>query len=141
MITIAFPTPSDVLHYWNEIEPFVQMAIEHSNGELNMEGIIKRIEKKEIAVGTIFDDDIRKLIAVVTFEMTTFDSGMKILTIQCAGGERLEEWFEQIDVLANSMARHHDCDKIYIVGRKGWERKLRDIGYGHAHTVLTKEVH
>lgn len=140
MITIAFPTPLDCLNNWSEIEPFVQLAIDHSNGEFSMEGIIKRIEKKEIAVGTIFDMDLRKLIAVVTFDMTTFDSGMKVLTIQCAGGERMDEWFEQVDALAISMARHHNCDKIYIVGRKGWERQLRNIGYEHAHTVLTKEV-
>lgn len=140
MIQIAFPTPLDVLRFWPEIEPFVQMAIDHSNGEFSMEGIQKRIENKEIAVCTIFDSDIRKLIAVITFEMTNFDSGMKILTIQCAGGARMDEWIPQIDSIAISMARRHGCQKVYIVGRKGWERKLRDIGYEHAHTVLSKEV-
>lgn len=105
-----------------------------------MEGIQKRIENKEIAVCTIFDSELRKIIAVVTFEMTSFDSGMKILTIQCAGGERMDEWIPQIDAISLSMAHRHGCQKVYIVGRKGWERKLRDIGYEHAHTVLSKEV-
>lgn len=141
MIHISFPEPAKVLDCWAEIEPFVQLAIDHSNGELSMQRIKNNLGNKEIALGVIIDTDIEKIIAVVTFDMITFDSGLKVLTIQCAGGERMDDWIDQVDALSISMARRHDCDKIYIIGRKGWERKLRDIGYKHAHTTLTKEVY
>jgi hypothetical protein len=140
MIHISFPPVCHILDFWHEIEPLLELAIDKSNGELDMQSIKSRIDEKKIALCTIFDTDQKKLIAVLTFDMFTFDTGMKVLNIQCAGGERLDEWIDQVDEIANSMAKRHNCNKIYIIGRNGWARKLRERKYEHAHTVLSREV-
>lgn len=138
MIRIALPHPDDIIHHWDEIEPFVQLAVNESNGELTT-GIIKgKIELRELALATVYDED--ELIAVVSFDIIDFDSGLKVLNIQCAGGSQLHDWMERIDSIANDLAKQHDCTKVYVIGRAGWTRKLKHIGYSIAHTVLSREV-
>lgn len=139
-VRIAMPNYLDVIRCWHEVEPFIQKAVDESNGELSVDSIKERVQSKELVVLTIYDLSIGKLIAVVTLDMVTFDTGIKVLNIQCAGGERVDEWFNEVDVIANAVAKRHDCSKIYVIGRNGWVRKLRNNGYYPVHTVISREV-
>lgn len=139
-VRIAMPNYLDVIRCWHEVEPFIQRAVDESNGELSVDSIKEKVGNKEIVVLTIYDINIAKLIAVVTFDIVTFDTGIRILNIQCAGGERVDEWFNEVDVIANAVAKRHDCSKIYVIGRNGWVRKLRHIGYQPVHAVISREV-
>lgn len=138
MIKIAIPTPEIIFECWDLIKPYLIQAIDESNGELDIDVIKKRIESKEVLLATVFDDS--KLIAVCSFEMTTFESGKKVVHIQCAGGDDMDKWFEQIDNIATELAKTQDCLEVYIVGRKGWERQMKHLGYKHVHTIISKEV-
>lgn len=139
-VKIAMPNYLDVIRCWHEIEPFIQKAVDESNGELTTDSIKEKVANKEVIVLTIYDLSIAKLIAVTTFDMVTFESGIRVLNIQCAGGERVDEWFAEVDAIANCVAKRHDCSKIYVIGRNGWARKLKPIGYAPVHTVISREV-
>ena len=40
-----------------------------------------------------------------------------------------DKWFERIDEVANAIAKARDCSEVYIVGRAGWQRKLKQLGF------------
>lgn len=138
MIKIAIPKPSMLLECWSAVSPYIKMAIDESHGELSMDAIIEGIEKGEILIATVFDDT--KLIAVCSYQQFTFDSGKRVIQILGAGGSEVDSWFEQIDGIANELAKAYNCTEIYINGRKGWERKMKHLGYTHAHTIISREV-
>lgn len=138
MIDIGIPKIHQINECWSEISPFLEKGIEYSNGELSIDSILEKINSSQIILITIFEDG--KLIAVVSLEQCTFDTGKRILNIQLAGGENLDQWFEQIEQIAYGFAKQYDCSEVYIVGRKGWAKKLKSVGYSVLHTVLHKEV-
>lgn len=139
MKQIAIPNIDIIAKCWGEIEPFLQLAINESNGELNLEGIIKSIESKDLLLAVVFDDD-GSIMAVCAFEIRVFQSGKKVVHIMSAGGHGVDDWFEQIEQIAVDLAKNQGCSEVYIIGRKGWERKMKHLGYSHAHTILCKEV-
>lgn len=139
MIRVAMPCPNDLIAHWDEIEPFVSAAVDESNGELTAESVKARVEIGEIAIATVFSDDT--LVAAISFDIVEFDSGLRVINIQCAGGTMMHQWFEQVEAIANNLAKHHNCTKIYIIGRQGWARQMKGLGYSTIHTVISKEVH
>lgn len=138
MIELAIPTTELLEGCWDEIEPFIIKAIDESNGELDIVTVREMVRRKELLIVTVFND--RKLIAVVSFEQTTFESGKRALHINLAGGDHMDLWYDDIDSLANDMAKQYDCSEIYIVGRKGWEKQMKKLGYKHVHTIISREV-
>lgn len=138
MINIAIPTTDMIEACWGDIEPFIIKAVDESNGELDIASIKEKIRCKELLLATIFKE--RKLIAAVSFEVNEFESGMRALHINLAGGDDMDLWYEDIDKLANDLAKMQNCTQIYIVGRKGWERQLKHLSYKHVHTIISREV-
>jgi len=59
-----------------------------------------------------------------------------VCRIWLAGGE-MDELIEAEKSIVE-WARSHGCDGMEIIGRKGWERQLKD--YKPASTVLIKEI-
>ena len=59
-----------------------------------------------------------------------------VCRIWLAGGE-MDELIEAEKELV-TWARNHGCSGMEIIGRKGWERQLKD--YSAASTVLIKEI-
>lgn len=138
MITITLPKLEHIVAHWNQIAPFLEKGIEFSNGEICIESIKEKLIDREIMLSVVFKDE--QMIAAVTFEQITFDTGKRVLNIQLAGGDYLDEWFAQMEQLANDLAKHYSCEDIYIIGRKGWVKQMKRLGYSEVHTVLHKEV-
>lgn len=138
MIHIQFPTPDVAINHWDELSPLLQLGIDYSNGELNDEVVKSKVEKGEIIVAAVYDNE--NLIAALVYEMIYFDTGKKAVNIQLAGGERLDEWFHQASEIAEYIAKERGADDVYIIGRPGWQRKLKQLGYETVHTVLHKGV-
>lgn len=138
MITLEPIKPFQLDAMWDMFAPFLQMAIDESHGELTLGGIRHKVMNKTLLlVGVIQDDE---LIAAVTYEQRTLETGKRIVFIHTAGGDSGMEWIEKAEALAVELAKSHDCSGVYIIGRKGWERRLKHLGYGHINTIIGKEV-
>lgn len=138
MIHIQFPPPALAIQHWDELYAFLKLAVDHSNGEIDEVSCKNHVEDGDLLVAAVYDD--QTLVAVVAFELLLFTTDKRALNIQLAGGASLESWFERIDEVSNLLAKARDCSEVYIVGRAGWQRKLKHLGYKVAHTVLHKEV-
>lgn len=138
MIHIQFPPPALAIQHWDELYAFLKLAVDHSNGEIDEVSCKNHVEDGDLLVAAVYDD--QTLVAVVAFELLLFITGKRALNIQLAGGASLDDWFERIDEVSNLLAKARDCSEVYIVGRAGWQRKLKHLGYKVAHTVLHKEV-
>ena len=109
-----------------KIKNYGQNTVNNLKKEDYLEEVSRTVEKADIILPI--------------FDIIDFESGIRALNIQCAGGDILDEWFEQIEAIANSLAKEHGCKNIYIIGRAGWARKMKGLGYKTIHTVIAKEV-
>ena len=69
---------------------------------------------------------------------TTFPAG-KMLQMWLMGGD-FEEVYNERNASIEAFARENGCTTLFINGRKGWERRMKDRGYDFASVVLTKEL-
>ena len=131
--------PVDMLGMvWGDVEPKLQMAVDFSNGELTTKILYDKISNKDLLLIAVTEGET--LVSAVTVEMRRYQTGKKILNICCAGGDRLEEWISMMDDKADELAIQHNCDEVYVIGRNGWVKRLKSLGYSQAYTVVTRKV-
>lgn len=123
---------------WDDIAPKIEMAIEHSNGELTLSGILRRIKKKDMILLAITKKGV--ILAGITLEISVFDSGKRVLFLTTVGGSEIDTWLDKVSDAVESIGRDHNCEEIYISGRAAWARKLKRLGYGTIHTVVSKKL-
>lgn len=59
----------------------------------------------------------------------------RLMHIRLAGGDMRE--LKQLEATVDAMAREHGCGAITTIGRTGWARALRDLGW---EAMAYKEV-
>ena len=123
---------------WPVVEGFLQQAVDHSNGEMCIEDVFKRLIKGNMLLVTIsVESDI---VAAIAIEQRNFGSGKRVLNLTLLGGSEMEHWMDEFSDIADKLAKDYKCDEIYIVGRKGWVRALRSYGFETVHTVVSRKV-
>lgn len=137
-LIVSAITPKMIPLIWDNVSHMVQMAIDHSNGELDLSEIYERLIEKEMIMLTVSIGS--KISAALTIEKRSFASGKNILNVTTAGGSDLADWLDTVSPLIDQLAVEHGCSEIYIVGRAGWIRTLKDSGYSKIHTVVSKKV-
>ena len=130
--------PEMVPLMWPLVSDMLNGAIDHANGELDEKDVFSRIIKGSMLLVTISQGS--DIIAALGLEQRDFGTGKRILNVTLAGGSNAKDWIEQMDDVVHELAKDYKCDEVYIIGRKGWTRVLRDLGYETIHTVVSKKV-
>ena len=105
--------------------PLVKKALEHSDGRHTLDTIINGLASGRFQLwGAMRPPDFLQAVAVAFVD--PYPSGAKAFTIMLLGGPDMAEasaFFEFLPQLRGE-ARSAGCDRMVIVGRKGWERSL-----------------
>lgn len=137
-ISITAVKPAIINIIWGTIEHHIQAAIDESNGELDIDNIKRRAMNSEVLIVIVRDGD--DILAALAAETRSFDTGKKVFHIMTAGGERMVDWLPDIDEAFSKIAKGLGCNEIYIIGRPGWTRAVKKIGYELVHTTLCKRI-
>ena len=138
MITFSIARAKMIPLLWVTAKPLIEVAVEHSNGELDIDLIYKKLIGEEMALITVTEDG--NVLACLTVEKRIYNSGKNVLNITTAGGEGIHKWMGELSPLMDDMARKYDCTEIYIVGRPGWDRMIKDFGFQKIHTICSRKV-
>ncbi len=117
---------------------FIESACEYSCGEITEANIYEQIVAGECSLILIYKDDC--VVAAVTAEVRTCPSGKRLLALSTVGGDYMDEWLEELKDNAKQWAIDSDCEDIYIIGRPGWERMLKQFNFSKAHIVMSCSV-
>jgi len=60
------------------------------------------------------------------------------LRIVLMGGKQINSWVDT--KIFEKFGKLEGCNRIEIVGRKGWVKKLISRGYKQTHYIVTKEL-
>lgn len=130
--------PGTVEMAWKDLAPLIQMGVDESMGEMRLVDI-----KTSLLAGTsmvLCAMENKHLYAVAVVNCTTFPSGKKVFGITCLGGEEMSDWVDAMDEAIVNMAKAQECGEVRIVGRPGWAKALKGLGWGHTHTILSKRI-
>lgn len=134
----VFPLrPDQVMGLWPLVEPFITIALEHSENELEAIDICQKSMQGEMQIWMIARLD--KLQGIGVTEVITFPklTSLRVVTLS---GEHFREWKEELDKQLEKFARIVKADRIEAVGRKGWTRELCNLGYKQAYVIVTRSL-
>lgn len=125
----------DIDLVWPVVLPMLQRAIDLNDGDFDGNHVYERLleDTMQLFVGYNTDDIIY---AAVT-ELIPYQHN-KALRIVLMGGKQIDSWVDTKTF--EKFGRLEGCNRIEIVGRKGWVKKLISRGYKQTHYIVTKEL-
>jgi len=125
----------DIDLVWPVVLPMLQRAIDLNDGDFDGNHVFERLmeDTMQLFIGYNTDDIIY---AAVT-ELIPYQHN-KALRIVLMGGKQINSWVDTKTF--EKFGRLEGCNRIEIVGRKGWVKKLISRGYKQTHYIVTKEL-
>lgn len=127
----------DVTSVFPSVEQFIKQAIEHANGETNIQGVFRQLLAGQKQLWVIAQNYVATAAAIT--EVTNYPT-MRVVRIVFLGGDGLDKWSSKVDETVSQWARIVNAKRVEVIGRKGWERHLKSRGYKPAYVHLLKEL-
>jgi hypothetical protein len=126
----------EVPYIWDRVAHFIQAALDRTEGELDLSDIQTAILDRDMQLWVLLDG--KELIGAVVTQIIPYPK-KKACRIVAMGGD-VSGYFDDIDELLSTWAGELGCDRMEIVGRKGWTRAIRHLGYNEAYSYVTKTL-
>lgn len=104
----------------------LEPVIEKGNNEITIDTIKQRALAGDNLIVLVTKE--QEIIAVMTLETRTFDSGHKALYVPICSGKDLEQWGFQFFEYCQMVAKEYGINEIRAIGREGWLRKMNSAG-------------
>lgn len=136
-MTVSF-IPKDVFSVVaRDVENFLNPAIELTHGRDDMSSVWKSLMTEQSQLWMAFDDENNdpKGALVTRVENYPLKRMMNYLYI---GGDDLKEWHKDMLAIVEKFAREEGCQGMELVGRRGWDRFLRECGWDAKHIICER---
>lgn len=131
--------PQDLNGVWPLIEDYLQDALDKSLGEQNLNDVYHKILEKKYTLYVILRGKTLESgidgVCVVSLDHTR----KLIFNIVLLGGKNFDDWSHYLSVLEEE-GKRLSVDYITLYGRKGWERKLKPLGFEQKYIVMAKRL-
>jgi hypothetical protein len=122
---------------WNEVSELLAPACESSQGQDTIQTLRASLMRGSEGLFVVRDGD--DIIGAVTFQATSFDTGLRLLDINYAGGVAMDSQMPAVMEMFHQLKRHFMCDRVRITGRKGWIRYMKQFGFTDTHYSVEME--
>ena len=122
---------------WDDIKDEIQRALDHSQGEEEIQDVKIKIENGIYGLLVIFID--RKLCGVVTVQFVDYPQIMALRVVTISGHDYFT-WQKPLHEYLEKWAREQGMNRIEAMVRKGQIRALAPLGYKPAYTFMTKDI-
>ena len=116
---------------WSRCRPWIERALPYCYGTHTIEDVEQQIAEGRLQFWP------GEACAVVT-EIVEYPR-LKALNFFLIGGD-LTELLEQMEPAVIAWAKALGCTRVASVGRKGWERVLKPLGYSKTLSMLLKPI-
>jgi hypothetical protein len=134
----ALIAPGNVDTHWDNIAPWLEQAIGIANPMEDLD-IIKDKIRRGVAQLWLGKEPETDLVDMVLITEGMVLDGIPTLVIRWLTSTGLEQILEDFDLLEN-WAKNQGFTRIQVWGRRGWERRLRTLGFVHNATILDKFI-
>lgn len=122
--------------FWPLVEPLVQRALMHAQGEYEPEDIQELLIAGRMQLWLAMTKT--ELLGMAITEIVHFPR-KTILYCTLIAGVELDAWLELSDLITY-WAEGQEVDTLRGFGRRGWKRKLADRGFMESYTVYDKAI-
>lgn len=126
-----------ICHYEEIAIPFIKKALEQTENENTLDGILSDIANHKRQLFLIKSEN--EFIAGVVTQVFQTESGMTIGEITMAGGRDYHLWDHFTDSIG-VWFKAKGCQKMQVIGRAAWEKLLSPKGFVKQYTILRREL-
>jgi len=132
---VIYPVdPRNLEYVWPEVKKLIGPAVQLT-GEYSLFHVYDYIDRRTWQLWVY--DKGEGIEAAFTLEVINYPL-KKTIRIIHAGGSNLDLWRDQILVALEDYAFQIKADTIDLVGRKGWIKKLADLGDYTVYTMTRR---
>jgi len=121
---------------WEQVTHFIQAALDRTEGELDLSDIHHDLINRNMQLWVLTDNG--EIIGALVTQIMEYPK-MTACRIVAMGGEVSGE-FDPVDEILSEWAKELECERMEIVGRKGWTRAIKHLGYNEAYSYVTKPL-
>jgi hypothetical protein len=134
-ITLLEPPYFD--YYWPQIERELDTIPHLWADRITKDDIYGAVQRKEMQVWAVGPS---KTVTMVVFtQIINFGPAKALQVVFCFGGD-LEEALPLLDATLERFAFVSGCSSIEVIGRKGWFRTLRPLGFHLDKVIMRRNV-
>jgi len=134
---ISYVPPKDVGLIWKQIEPLLLKPLEIDGFAYMPKDIFDSLLKKKMQLWISWNVKTNNVEAAIVTEIIDYPR-LRSCRYFLAGGTNMKSWFNPIKEQIEQWAIKNKCQRIELVGRKGWVKWLKD--YKQQHIILMKEL-
>ena len=134
---ISYVPPKDVGLIWKQIEPLLLKPLEIDGFAYMPKDIFDSLLKKKMQLWISWNVKTNNVEAAIVTEIIDYPR-LRSCRYFLAGGTNMKSWFNPIKERIEQWAKLNKCQRIELVGRKGWVKWLKD--YKQKHIILMKEL-
>ena len=127
----------DLPGIWDQVAELLQPACDRSHGQDTIQTL--RASLMRGSEGLFVVQDGVNIIGAVTFQTTDFDTGLRLLDINYAGGVAMGTQMPAVIEMFHRLKSAYMCDRVRITGRKGWVRYMKQFGFKPTHYSVEME--
>lgn len=126
-----------LVHHWPAIAGEMEKVAEVWNTWWTVEALQDAAFSGRMQVWTAGD---ATAFHIVVFTQILYYPANTVLQLVLALGNSLDEAMPVLNATLEKFAAMNGCGVAEIIGRPGWERKLREVGFRKKAVVLTKRL-
>jgi hypothetical protein len=129
--------PKDLPPIWEEVAELLGPACDRSFGQETIQTL--RASLMSGSEGLFVIETLEDIIGAVTYEVIIYNTGLRVLAINYAGGVAMESQMPEVIDMFHALRRRFMCDRVRIMGRKGWIRYMKQFGFKDTHYSVEME--
>ena len=141
MIFVSLVPVNEVQRVWPKIRQYVANVEEVSDGRITITDIFSDIMEGKMLLWVVFDHSVdANNTNFMAFACTSIRDYPKkrMLFIDYIGGEGMDLWLGNLNETLSTFGASQECTGLEAVGRRGWERPLKSIGWKPVYTIYEK---
>ena len=130
--------PKEVLNVVaHDVERFLEPAITLSGGRDDMSSVWKQLLAGQFQLWMAFEDEDNTPKGALVTRIEHYPL-KKMINYLYIGGDDLKEWHKDMLAIVEKFAKENGCQGMELVGRKGWERFLKECGWEAKHIICER---
>ena len=128
--------------YWPVASELLARGVETSRGRYNIESLYLELVRGESHLWLIFEGD-DNVVCAFTTQFAYYPLKMNLSVVFLGSDDSLGDFSGKwVDLMPELMewAKIHGCSAVELVGRRGWLRVLRGLGFRESYSMIEGEV-
>ena len=123
---------------WEKAKPHLEKALEHSDGEFEINDVLKFLLDRAMQLWVLYDTSTHDVVMAGCTEIVVYPN-KKICRVVLMGGLSMNLWQSQTTAF-EEWAREQGCTQMETLARKGLAKKLTKLDYRQVYQVCRKDI-